>query len=64
MSEDNKNETPNEERPEVKKPVVPAKKPNTVVNPFNKNNKFISPKSGNPGSKGMGKKGGAMKKGK
>jgi hypothetical protein len=65
MSEENQDPIPNEERPEVKKPAPapPAPKRNPI-NPFLKNNKFISPKSGNPGNKGMGKKGGAMKKGK
>lgn len=65
MSEDNKDQNPKEERPAAKKPAVPVQKRNTAVNPFNnKNNKFISSKTGNPGSKGMGKKGGSMKKGK
>ena len=63
MSDENKNQTPEEQQPEAKKPSVPAPK-RSVVNPFNKNNKFISPKSGNPGMKGGVKKGGGMKKGK
>jgi len=63
MSEDKKNPTPNEQRPESQKPKTTMPK-RGAVNPFNKNNKFISPKSGNPGMKGGGHKGGGMKKGK
>ena len=64
MSDDQKNTDPEEKLPEVKKPAsaVPKRNP---INPFNKPNKFISPKSGNPGNKGGGfQKGGSMKKGK
>jgi hypothetical protein len=63
MSEEHKNDAPNEERPEVKK-TTPAPPKRNPVSPFNKNNRFISPKSGNPGSKGGVHKGGGMKKGK
>lgn len=63
MSEDKKDPAPNGPKPEAKKakPLAPKR---SNVNPFLKNNKFISPKSGNPGMKGGGHKGGGMKKGK
>ena len=64
MSDDKKDPVPNEQRPETKKPKAPAAPKRSTVNPFLKNNKFVSPKSGNPGMKGGGHKGGGMKKGK
>ncbi len=64
MSEDKNDSAPKEQPAEVKKPKSPVAKKNTV-SPFNtKNNRFLSPKSGNPGIKGGGHKGGGMKKGK
>lgn len=63
MSDESKNPASNEEQPKAKKatPIIPKK--NTLA-AFNKPNKFISPKSGNPGNKGGMHKGGGMKKGK
>lgn len=63
MSEDNKDPISNEQQPEPKKPKAPAPK-RSNVNPFLKNNKFLSPKFGTSGKKGGGHKGGGMKKGK
>lgn len=64
MSEDKNDPVPNEQPAPEKKPKAPVQK-KTPVNPFSKNNnRFVSPKSGNPGIKGGGFKGGAMKKGK
>ena len=62
MSEDKKDPTPNEPKPEAKKakPLAPKR---STANPFLKNNKFISPKFGTSGKKGGGHKGGGMKKG-
>ncbi len=64
MSEDKNDQTPNEQPAEVKKPKNPVPKKNTVPSFNAKNNRFVSPKSGNPGMKGGGHKGGSMKKGK